>query len=61
MTIREEFKKAVLETFSIDGETDDYIRHKAKLNAERWIENNSYEFVMFKMGFIKGEEHGSKK
>ncbi|MGD0511130.1 MAG: hypothetical protein ABSA33_04795 [Candidatus Micrarchaeaceae archaeon] len=61
MTVREEFIKAAIECLPSDGEY--YAAHEkyATLWADQCIENNSIEFIMFKMGFIKGEEHGSKK
>jgi hypothetical protein len=61
MNVREEFKEAVFEMFNINSESPEFRRkHIEKVTAD-WIERNSYEFVMFKLGFIKGEEQGSTK
>jgi hypothetical protein len=61
MNVREEFIKAAIKCLPADGEYYAVHEKYATIWANECIERNSIEFVMFKLGFIKGGEERSKK
>jgi len=63
MNIREEFIKSAIECLpqGLPKARQVVAEKYATLWANECIENSSIEFVLFKLGFIKGEEQGSKK